>query len=321
MIKLTNRTINVDVNTILQALLIELQQKGIDYLRVLKQNGNNIQTCCPYHKDGKERKPSGGITTVETPKVEAGVFHCFTCGMVATLPQLISHVFGFTDDGKYGEKSLLDTFSIYKNTSMNDLLLNSLEYLIQSARLWLYIVTVEELQTYRYTHPYMYKRKLTNEIIEKFDVGFDKSTNCITFPCNDINGNCLFITRRSVVGKFYNYPAGVDKPVYALDKIEQGTSVIVVCESIINTLTLWSWGIPSVALLGTGTMSQYEILRKFNARKYILAFDGDEAGDKAILRFKKNVPNKLIDYYEIPRGKDVNDLTYEEFKNLEKKGI
>jgi len=320
-IKLTNRTINVDVNTILQALLIELQQKGIDYLRVLKQNGNNIQTCCPYHKDGKERKPSGGITTVETPRAEAGVFHCFTCGMVATLPQLISHVFGFIDDGKYGEKWLLENFSSYKTTTRKDVLVKALQNLFQAPTQGQKYVTEEELQTYRYTHPYMYKRKLTNEIIEKFDVGFDKSTNCITFPCNDINGNCLFITRRSVVGKFYNYPAGVDKPVYALDKIEQGTSVIVVCESIINTLTLWSWGIPSVALLGTGTMSQYEILRKFNARKYILAFDGDEAGDKAILRFKKNVPNKLIDYYEIPRGKDVNDLTYEEFKNLEKKGI
>ena len=55
----------------------------------------------------------------------------------------------------------------------------------------------------------MYKRRSTDEIIEKFDVGFDnhfelkdkfgkvKSVlRCLTFPVRDINGNTLFIAEK-----------------------------------------------------------------------------------------------------------------------------
>jgi DNA primase len=116
-------------------------------------------------------------------------------------------------------------------------------------------------------------------------------------------------------------PTNIDKPVYALDKVEQTTKELVVVESIINALTLWSWGIPAVALLGTGTNKQYQILNDYPVRKYVLAFDGDDAGRKAITRFKEKVNNKLIEYYIMPEGKDINDLTYENFKKLKKEGM
>ena len=45
-------------------------------------------------------------------------------------------------------------------------------------------------------------------------------------------------------------------------------------------------------------------------------FDGDDAGRAATIRFKKNVENKLIKTLVIPEGKDVNDLSEEEFKKL-----
>ena len=34
-------------------------------------------------------------------------------------------------------------------------------------------VTEEELKSYRFTIPYMYERKMTDALIEKFDVGYD----------------------------------------------------------------------------------------------------------------------------------------------------
>jgi DNA primase len=116
-------------------------------------------------------------------------------------------------------------------------------------------------------------------------------------------------------------PTDIDKPVYALDKVEPTTKELVVVESIINALTLWSWGIPAVALLGTGTNQQYTILENYPVRKYILALDGDDAGRKAVVRFRKKVKSKLIETYIMPEGKDVNDLTYEDFKKLKKEGI
>jgi 5S rRNA maturation endonuclease (ribonuclease M5) len=53
-------------------------------------------------------------------------------------------------------------------------------------------------------------------------------------------------------------------------------------------------------------------------RKIILATDNDEAGMKARKRIRANVKNKIITEYILPQGKkDLNELTEEEFNNLE----
>ena len=321
MLEVNNRKINASILSILETLLKELQDRGINLLRVLKVNGNNIQTCCPYHNNGKEVRPSSGITIENTYSTKSGTFHCFACGKVATLPELISHCFGH-EGSNFGVTWILERFNSTITFSREVELVNTLGNFFQPRTQGLQeYVSEEELDKYRYTHTYMYKRKLTDEIIELFDVGFDKTTNCITFPCYDLDHNCVFVARRSVVGKFFNYPREVDKPVYGLEKINKNESPIYVCESIINALTLWTWGYKAVALLGTGSSKQYEILRNFPTRKYILCFDGDTAGYKATRRFKENVKNKIVEWCEIPRNKDVNDLTYEQFKNLKMRGI
>ena len=92
-----------------------------------------------------------------------------------------------------------------------------------------------------------------------------------------------------------------------------------VCESQINALTLWSWGYPAIALFGTGSSHQYDILNKSGIRNYILCFDGDAAGLKGKDRFLQNIrKDVLVSYVPIPMGKDVNDLTKEQFESLEK---
>ena len=83
----------------------------------------------------------------------------------------------------------------------------------------------------------------------------------------------------------------------------------VICESIFNALTCWKWGIPAVALLGTGTKNQYKILNDLPVRKYIIATDPDEAGERAADKLRRNLSrSKIIKYYVIPEGKDLNDL-------------
>lgn len=43
----------------------------------------------------------------------------------------------------------------------------------------------------------MFKRKLSLDIIKKFDVGYDKNTDALTFPVY-VNNNCLFVAKRYI---------------------------------------------------------------------------------------------------------------------------
>ena len=126
------------------------------------------------------------------------------------------------------------------------------------------------------------------------------------------------ITERSVLSKHFFIPNGVQKPVYLLNFIKKEfIYTVLVVESQLNALTAWSYGIPAVALFGTGSSYQYDILKKSGIRSYILCFDGDEAGRKGAKRFMQNMKkNVFITDMEMPLGKDVNDMEKDEFLNL-----
>jgi DNA primase len=128
----------------------------------------------------------------------------------------------------------------------------------------------------------------------------------------------VFVARRSTKGKWFNYPSEVEKPVYALDKITENDKEVYVVESFFNCLTLWKWGKKAVALMGTGSENQYEILKRNKTiQRYILAFDGDNAGKNGAIKFHKNMKDyALISYIDVPLGKDINDLSFEEFSAL-----
>lgn len=184
-------------------------------------------------------------------------------------------------------------------------------------------ISEEELASYRYIHPYMYKRKMTDEIIEMFDVGYDKNTQCITFPVRDITGNTLFIARRSVNYKYFNYPENATKPLYGLYELYQLREFpqkVIVVESIIDALTCWAYGKPAVALNGLGTDLQFKQLRMLPCRHIILATDNDQMGLKARVNIRKHVTGKLISEYVFPANvKDINDMDFDTFNKLEER--
>ena len=178
----------------------------------------------------------------------------------------------------------------------------------------------------------MYKRGLTDEVIELFDIGYDSNSSCITFPVRDISGNTLFVARRSVKTKYFNYPKDAVKPLYGLyelyhlSEIDYGDFVawenifpkeVIVCESMLDALSFWTVGKYAVALNGLGNELQFKQLRELPCRKIILATDMDERGLSARDRIKRNVSNKIITQYFFPEGrKDANDCTKEELRNL-----
>ena len=124
------------------------------------------------------------------------------------------------------------------------------------------------------------------------------------------------VVKRNVDFKKFYIPKGVDKAIFGINHIDNTCNEVIICESVFNTLTAEVYGYHSLALFGTGTESQYETLKNLPVRRYILMFDGDNAGRKGAERFKKNIKNKLITDIHLPEGKDVNDLSKEEFLKL-----
>lgn len=301
-----------DIITVLRS---QLAAGGVKLFSTIRSSGTNIQVTCPFHNNGQERRPSCGISCIDK-EVPAGTVHCFTCGWTGSLQQMISHVMGYDDFGEMGTRWLLKTFGtvqLEERPSLEIDVQRGEKSHVEAPN----FITEEELDSYRYYHPYLEKRGLTEELCDKFDVGYDSKTDSITMPVRNENGNCLFIARRSIKSKFFNYPKQVEKPVYGLYEIDAyHLDEILVCESIFNAMTAYKYGRPAVALLGTGDEIQYRKLLTLPCRKYVLALDPDEAGERGCQRFIKYLGHKkIITRLKIPVGKDVNDLSFEEFKN------
>lgn len=329
----------VDVEVILEKL------QSFGFIRIHKQVGNYMQIYCPFHSDGNERKPSCGVLLHEEykngRKYPQGWTHCFTCGYAETLPDMITDLLKLKSISQTGIDWLVQNipgfvpdFESEFEALIPDTLMSTLndkyavKYLQSLTQPKPEYVSETELASYRFTVPYMYERKLTDEIIEKFDVGYDanwvapgrtKPTPCITFPVRDKDGHTLFFCRRSIQGKFFNYPTGVTKPVYGLYELPIGCKSVIICESCFNALTCWVYGRPAVALLGTGNSYQIQQLKELGVQEFILAFDPDEAGQRATAKLKRALKSVAIvwSFVGIPAGKDINNLSKEEFDALE----
>lgn len=322
MIKLQDTIIQSDTQSVLDMLKFDLAQHGVDRFHIFRNNGENIQTNCPFHKNGQERKPSFGVNG------EIDKCHCFACGWSGTIEEMISELYGYQDEGKFGKRWLIKRFNTVeietrpnimegfneRNNRLNNRNINRLDNLNNNPIDNTYI-SDEELDKYRYIHPYMYERGLTDKIIERFDIGYDRERKEITFPIRDIEGRCVFVAGRSVESKFFRLPKGIDKPIYCADKFRAGTyRTAYITESFLNCLTCWKYNKSAMAMIGTGNRKQYEILNELPVREYILAFDPDEAGRQATERFKKNVHGKIIKELVYTDNRDINDLQ-EEFLN------
>lgn len=324
MIKLQDTIIQTDTQSVLDMLKFDLAQHGVDRFHIFRNNGENIQTNCPFHKNGQERKPSFGVNG------EIDKCHCFSCGWAGTIEEMISELYGYQDDGTFGKRWLIKRFNTVEIETRKNIMegfngrnikrdilggRGSSNICGRISNNSATFISDEELDKYRYIHPYMYQRGLTDEIIERFDIGYDRERKEITFPVRDIEGRCVFIARRSTERKFFRLPKGMDKPIYCSHLFRYGAYTrAYITESFLNCLVCWKYNKPAMAMIGTGNQKQYEILNKLPVREYILAFDPDEAGRKATERFRKYVHGKIIKELVYPDNRDINDLQ-EEFLN------
>lgn len=328
--KIDGTIINADVVDIISVLKAQLAIKGVFLFEKYFDSGDDVMVCCPYHKQGQERRPSAGIRKSD------GLFHCLACGETHSLPEVISNCYGHTDP-LFGYKWLMQNFAnvevqereaIKVNFSRNNISNKSGILGNRSADKHI-CVSEEELDKYRYIHPYLYERGLTDEVIEQFDLGYDKATDSITFPVRDKNGDCMFVARRAVKTKRFDIPKGITKPLYGLYELSnmvfagyrggaRNRVEIYVCEGLFDCLRLWCNG--KIAVAGFGCLfNSYQVkqLQDLPFRTIVLALDADEAGKDAAQRLRKLLTNKIIKEVVLPDGrKDIGECSDAELQNL-----
>lgn len=324
-----------------EAVLHKMEEMQL--IRLNRPIGDYYSVYCPIHSNGQEKKPSCGVLLHDQYKGErkypASWVHCFSCGLAKPLSDVITDILKQRNISKSGLDWLKENIPGFdaEAVEFDFLIPQDLSTTLQSKYAIDYInsqiiseshnyVSEEELASYRLTVPYMYQRGLTDELIEKYDIGYDanfippgrkKPLPCITFPVKDEKGNTLFLCRRSVEGKFFHYPQGVEKSVYGIYELPRGVKSVLVCESCFNALTAQKYGYNAVALLGTGTSYEISQLKRLGVQEFVLCLDGDEAGRRGMEKLKNALRSVAIIWtIQMPADKDVNDCTKEEFDAL-----
>lgn len=301
--------IDTPIKTILDAIKRELKNGK---LASIEKKGDNYRVTCPSHKGGHEQNPSCQIYCGNKADVEYGHMFCFTCGESGPLYHFVAECFDEPDE--FGKRWLLSHFGNTLIDRMNyvpEFKLDSKEYAEY--------LDDEILNEFENWHPYMEQRRMTPEIVKFLKIKYDPKTECIVFPVYDENDRLYMLTRRSVKDKRFIIDKNKEKPIYLFNIIKKNKiKEVTVVESQINAITLMTYGIPAIATFGCNiTDHQFELLNKSDIRHYYICFDGDEAGIKGTKKFIRNInKDAMIDVIIMPEGKDVNDLTEEEFNKL-----
>lgn len=306
-IKIDNTIITTPIIDILERIKLEIHNGKLQSMRV---RGDNIRVTCPFHKNGKESRASSDIYIGdEVDKLQYGWFKCFTCGVSAPFYHFVASCFDSSDE--FAKKWLIENFADF--TSDTQFNLPKIEIKPDKKR----ILDSSILDKYENFHPYLISRKISKQIIDKFNLKYDPKTRNIIFPVKDENSKLIMLTRRNVYSKLFMIDEDVEKPLYLLNyMLENNINNFMITEGQIDALTAFSYGMPCVATMGAISDHQISLINKSNVRVLYIMFDNDDAGyrfrDKLLKYIRKDIITVPVDI-NIANKKDINDLSKEEF--------
>ena len=246
---------------------LKLQLYGAGLLKEIKNTGSDLMCTCPFHANGKEHNPSCGVLlqqkVTKDKTYEAGTVHCYTCGYTADLPQFVADLLGLSSPvegfkwlvNQYNyqtEERELPDLDMYRGSTAKSSVLE--ESLVKQ-------YTQNLLQSEEACR-YLHKRRIANWVLEAYELGFDPEDKTVLFPVRGMDGKVIFYKGRSIAGKHFYNAKEVDKTsvVFGLWEILNGSfswgtsdqiEEVWITESEIDALSLISYGVPAVAIMGS----------------------------------------------------------------------
>ena len=151
--------------------------------------------------------------------------------------------------------------------------------------------------------------------------GHEHFTGSLVVPVFDADGGVGEVYGRKVAERrlragtpLHLYLPGPHVGVFnAAGLIEAGVDELVVCESIIDALSLWCAGFRHVtAAYGTSgwTGDHDALVDRLGIKRVLVAFDADEAGDRGATDLATTLGERGVGCFrvEFPRGADVNEV-------------
>lgn len=176
----------------------------------------------------------------------------------------------------------------------------------------------------QFRHSYLARRGITKEVQRLFCIGFDKEHHAVAMPWFNSDKKVINVKFRSILYKqfFYLQDGQLTRNyVYGLPQCKAlGYKDVVIVESEIDCMYLWSNGIPAVAMGHAGiNKNQIQLMLNAGIETVTFASDNDEAGERFRNEMRKKLP-KLFTCYELEipyMYKDVNDIPQRELKQLQ----
>lgn len=322
MISVWGTPIVATVEQVVSDLKLERFEDGL--LREINNTGSDLMCTCPFHKGGKENKPSCGVLLREkvdkNRKYEAGTVHCYTCGYTADLPQFVADLLGLASPVQ-GFKWLVSRYN-YASAEREPIELNLYRGQAEKAS-YMDEAEVErfyqELKKSPAACEYLKRRALPSWIMDAYKLGFDPEDGVVLFPVRDLSGKVAFYKGRSLVGKHFYNAKDIDKnsQIFGLYELLAGgkaspESEVWITESEIDALSLIAQDRLAIALMGSHiSEAQCRELESTPFRRFVLALDNDEAGKKGAAQIKRMLIPKGFRFTNLRWDtdlKDINDL-------------
>lgn len=278
-----------------------------------KKKGNEYICCSPFRD---EQHPSFSIN------LETGLWIDFGSDDEYWKKGSFIKLIAFLENISFeeSEEMLLEAYGVF----LDDVDGLELNINIQNEEVQPKTFTRDDLKEYLIrtieSKSYMNSRGISEEVMKKFIVGYDKKQKAMAFLWLDAKtGKPVTVKFRKIRSKvFYYIDEGqkVNNHIFGLYQVmKEGHKVVFIVESEIDALYLWTLGIPAVALGGSNLSDkQKRLLLLSGIETLVIATDNDKAGFK----IRKQLERELMGYMDIKilylpyHAKDVNDLGPEE---------
>lgn len=296
-----------------QNLMVDvLEELSVFEFNKARNRGTELTSCSPFRN---ESSPSFSINLETGQWIDFGATgESQGKGNLVTLLAYLRY-----ETYEETERYLVDKYGL-NNIDLETFKLN---IQLEKEEAALPTISPEEYSKYAYRHPYLMNRGISEKVQKAFKIGYDRENYAVAFPWFDRDGNIVNVKFRSVRSKHFHYADGqqIRNHLYGIHfimNLKVNNSYVVVVESEIDALYLWTHGHPAVAIGGSNiTKTQLDLLRRTGVKEIVIATDNDEVG----LKTKQKIANSLLGTMTVtaiafPDGrKDVNDMSPEELNS------